>query len=105
MSELSIIRMMVVIDKKYSFHPTNLITFYFTSYHFFVISYLINNIDMLNELPSDPFMLLSFINTKLRDNYSTLDELCDDLDVSKQELNARLLTIGYVYNPSLNKFV
>lgn len=60
---------------------------------------------MLRELPSDPFMLLSFVNTKLRDNYKNLDELCDDLDVKENELTTRLATIGYSYNPSLNKFV
>ena len=30
-------------------------------------------------LPEDPMMLFSFINMKLRDNYSSLDELCDDM--------------------------
>lgn len=60
---------------------------------------------MIDSLPSDPFMLLSYINTKLRDNYKNLNELCDDLDVSQSELATRLATIGYVYNPSLNKFV
>ncbi len=60
---------------------------------------------MLRELPSDPYMLLSFINTKLRDNYTSLAELCEDLDITQSELTARLSTIGYSYNPSLNKFV
>ena len=37
------------------------------------------------ELPKDPMMLFSVINMKLRDNYSSLDELCDDLNVEKND--------------------
>ena len=37
-------------------------------------------------LPQDPVMLLSYMNMKLRDNYSSLEALCDDLDISKEEL-------------------
>ena len=35
------------------------------------------------SLPNDPMMLFSFINMKLRDNYSSLDDLCEDLQVNK----------------------
>ena len=38
------------------------------------------------ELPKDPMMLFSVINMKLRDNYSSLDELCDDLNVEKEDI-------------------
>ena len=41
-------------------------------------------------LPKDPFMLLSMINMKLRDQYPSLDALCDDLDVSKAEIEETL---------------
>lgn len=60
---------------------------------------------MLTSIPQDPNILLSFVNTRLRDNYKTLESLCDDLDIEETELKARLDTIGYVYNPQLNKFV
>ena len=56
------------------------------------------------DIPKDPFILLSYINTKLRDNYPTLDELCSSLDIDPKELSAKLLTIGYVYNPETNQF-
>ena len=36
-------------------------------------------------LPKDPIILLGYINTKLRDFYSSLDLLCDDMEVSEQE--------------------
>ena len=60
---------------------------------------------MLRHLPNDPFILLSYINTKLRDNYSSLAMLCEDLNVSRKELETRLATIGYTYNSTLNKFI
>ena len=53
---------------------------------------------------NDPFILLSYINTKLRDNYSSLDLLCDDLDLDKEEIKDKLLEIGYFYNEELNAF-
>lgn len=60
---------------------------------------------MYTNIPQDPNILLSFVNTRLRDNYSSLALLCDDLDIDETELKARLATIGYTYEPQLNKFV
>lgn len=56
-------------------------------------------------LPSDNYMLLSFINMKLRDFYDNLDNLCDDLDESKDDITSRLDSIGYKYSEELNKFI
>lgn len=56
-------------------------------------------------LPTDNNMLLSFINMKLRDFYKNLDDLCDDLDESKDDIVTRLNSIGYIYNEELNKFI
>ena len=50
-------------------------------------------------------MLLSFVNTKLRDQYSNLNELCDDLNISQNELVQKLSAIDYQYNPELNRFL
>ena len=44
------------------------------------------------ELPKDPMMLFSFINMKLRDCYSSLDELCDDMNVNKEMIVCLLYT-------------
>ena len=41
---------------------------------------------MSMTMPKDPVMLLSFVNLKLRDYYSSLDAMCDDLDIDKQEI-------------------
>ena len=56
-------------------------------------------------LPDDPAILLSVINTKLRDFYSDLDSLCDDLEVDKKALEEKLSLIDYHYSQSKNQFV
>ncbi|MCR4874763.1 MAG: DUF4250 domain-containing protein [Clostridia bacterium] len=56
-------------------------------------------------IPSDPVMLLSYINLKLRDNYSSLEALCDDLDVSQSEIEDKLKSINYTYDKDQNQFV
>ena len=56
-------------------------------------------------LPQDPIILLSSINTKLRDEYSSLDALCDDLDADREELVRRLETVGYTYDEDKNRFL
>ena len=48
-------------------------------------------------LPQDPIILMSVINTKLRDFYSSLDELCEDLDVPKEEIVKKLASAGFTY--------
>ena len=49
-------------------------------------------------------MLYSFINMKLRDSYPTLDALCEDLNVEKDELVRKLKSVGFEYNPDKNRF-
>jgi len=55
-------------------------------------------------MPKDPMMLMSFINMKLRDFYPTLDALCDDMDVARQELENKMAEAGLEYNAAANKF-
>ena len=57
------------------------------------------------KLPEEPVMLLSFINMKLRDQYASLDDLCDDLNVMSVDLEEKLGEIGYFYNAKENRFV
>ena len=57
------------------------------------------------KLPEDPVMLLSFVNMKLRDQYVSLDDLCDDLNVLSVDLEEKLGEIGYFYNAKENRFV
>ena len=53
-------------------------------------------------LPEDPMML--FINMKLRDNYSSLDELCDDMHIKKETLIQKLRSVGFEYSQENNRF-
>ena len=56
-------------------------------------------------IPNDPNMLLSFVNLKLRDYYSSLEAMCDDLDVNRAEIEDKLQSIGYSYQKARNQFV
>ncbi len=56
-------------------------------------------------LPKDPIILLSYINTQLRDNYDSLTDLCKSLSADEQEIRTVLSAVNYEYNEKLNKFV
>ena len=56
-------------------------------------------------LPKDPVILLSVINTKLRDFYPSLDALCDDLQVDAGEITQSLSAIDWSYSRERNQFV
>lgn len=55
-------------------------------------------------LPQDPYMLLSIINMKLRDEYLTLDELCRSQSVDRDDLLRRLHDAGFGYDADSNQF-
>ncbi len=59
----------------------------------------------MTTIPNDPMMLLSYINTKLRDEYSTLEHLCDDLELDSNQITSKLSSIDYSYNTELNRFI
>lgn len=56
------------------------------------------------NIPNDPVILLSYVNTKLRDEYPNLEELCRSLCISREELEKKLLLIGYSYCEETNSF-
>ena len=56
-------------------------------------------------IPKDPVMLLSFVNLKLRDYYTDLSALCDDLAIEECELTEKLAVIDYHYDKEKNQFV
>ncbi len=55
-------------------------------------------------IPNDPIILLSYINTKLRDNYSSLEQLCDDMELCADEIIEKLKTVDYHYDEKHNQF-
>ena len=58
----------------------------------------------MTYFPKDPAMLMSWINLKLRDFYGNLDDLCQDLEIDRKELEERLGGAGFEYNETQNKF-
>lgn len=59
----------------------------------------------VTTLPKDPVMLLSVVNTKLRDRYSSLSLLCEDLNIREEEVISTLETIDYLYDTNQNQFI
>ncbi|MDO5590328.1 MAG: DUF4250 domain-containing protein [Lachnospiraceae bacterium] len=57
------------------------------------------------NLPNDPVMLLSVVNTKLRDQYASLSALCDDYKADRAVLEAKLQSIDYIYDKKTNQFI
>ncbi len=57
------------------------------------------------NLPKDPMILLSVINTKIRDQYHSLDALCEDMQADKDEIVDMLKGIDYEYDESRHQFV
>ena len=60
---------------------------------------------MCQNIPNDPVMLLSSVNTQLRDYFTTLDLFCENFNVDRSELEEKLKSIDYEYNASTNQFV
>ncbi len=56
------------------------------------------------QLPTDDFILLSVVNTKLRDEYPSFANLCEEEGLNEDEVRARLLSLGYVYDEKQNSF-
>ena len=56
-------------------------------------------------LPKDPVILLSVVNTKLRDEFDTLEELCAALDADEAALRETLAQLNYQYDAQRNQFV
>lgn len=56
-------------------------------------------------LPNDPVILLSYINTLLRDRYPSLSALCEDQQLDAQDIQGRLALIDYSYDEEKNQFI
>lgn len=56
------------------------------------------------QLPQDPVLLMSVINTYLRDQYSSLEALCEDRELDANTVRSKLESAGFVYQPSQNQF-
>ena len=59
----------------------------------------------MEQLPKDPIMLYSVINTKLRDFYSSLGALCEEMNIDENTLKEKLSSAGFEYNKERNQFI
>lgn len=59
---------------------------------------------IMDILPEDPMMLLGVVNMKLRDEYPSLDELCQSMGVDRALLEERLAAAGFEYSERNNRF-
>lgn len=60
---------------------------------------------MINDLPKDPMLCLSVVNTRLRDAYPSLEELCKALGIEPLDLIDKLKSIDYEYDSKKNQFI
>lgn len=60
---------------------------------------------MYEKLPKDPVMLLSFINTQLRDTYESFAAFANAYQVDEEETIAIMKSIDYEYDSSVNQFI
>ena len=54
--------------------------------------------------PKDPMILLSWLNTQLRDCYDDLDSLCEDQALDRSEVEEKLAAVGFAYDPDQKRF-
>lgn len=57
------------------------------------------------KIPKDPFILLSYINTKLRDEHKNLDDLCKSMSIDRNHIETVLSSIHYYYKKEQNRFI
>lgn len=67
--------------------------------------YCEKEVSYMNQIPKDPVMLLSYLNTQLRDFYSSLEDCCGALSLDQEQVAKTLGAIGYKYNPEQNQFI
>lgn len=59
----------------------------------------------MTPIPKDPMILLSYVNMKLRDRYESLDALCQDQELDRAEIIAKLQSVDYEYDEKTNQFI
>jgi hypothetical protein len=59
----------------------------------------------MTKFPKDPAMLLSYVNTQLRDFYPSMEEFCKVMDADKKEIDEKLAMIDYEYDPVSNRYI
>ncbi len=55
-------------------------------------------------IPKDPLILLSYLNTQLRDRYTSLEALCEDMGLEATQIREKLAAVGFSYDEEKNQF-
>ncbi len=58
----------------------------------------------MGDLPENPMILLSFVNTELRDQFSSLDAFCAVHGADRKTVEEKLGAIDYHYDAERNRF-
>lgn len=61
--------------------------------------------EIILDIPQDPIILVSYVNTKLRDQFATLEELCRTCELDEEQLRSTLDSVDYQYDETTNQFV
>lgn len=59
----------------------------------------------MEQLPKDAAILLSYLNMKLRDEYSSPEELCKSMDIDPEQFAAYIAERGISFFAAGNRFV
>jgi hypothetical protein len=57
------------------------------------------------NIPKDPVILLSYINTQLRDFYPSLEKFCNSTNQDRKKITDTLASIDYHYDEKQNRFI
>jgi hypothetical protein len=60
---------------------------------------------MNTTIPNDPVILLSYVNTQLRDFYPSLEDFCKSISIDETLIREKLRSIDYEYDAVQNRFV
>ena len=58
----------------------------------------------MSSIPKDPILIYSYVNTKLRDFYDSLDAFCSEEGASREEIENTLAAAGFTYEETINQF-
>ena len=56
-------------------------------------------------IPKDPMILLSYVNTQLRDYYDSLEALCTCRGLNRESLLDKMDSIDYHYDEETHQFI
>jgi len=59
----------------------------------------------MSNIPKDPVILLSFVNTQLRDHFNSFEAFCNAYMADAVKIRETLHSIDYTYDLTQNQFI